>query len=204
MSMRSICPATAGAIALATCLVTHHATASDRLALSVDWGKLGDFLRGGPLFPAQESWRPASLEQKPAPSSVDSPWLGSSAHVSLVARDWSGAQLLMGHLMVTDELRLSRSCRMVLTRLRLVDGLFTPFLQAGMGQWRVDTDLMPFLPRDVELAGQAGAGFELALGSMAEIALEADYTILYREQHEPQMVAEPRPWVAFVAARARF
>jgi hypothetical protein len=204
MSLRSLCPSAAAAIALATCLVTHHAAASDRLALSVDWGKLGDFLRGGTLFPAQESWRPASLEQKPASSSVDLPWLGSSTHVSLVARDWSGAQLLMGHLMLTDELRLSRSCRMVLTRLRLVDGRFTPFFQAGIGQWRVDTDLMPFLPRDVELAGQTGGGFELAVGSVATIALEADYTILYREQHEPQMVSEPRPWVAFVAARARF
>ena len=93
---------------------------------------------------------------------------------------------------------------MVLSRIRLANGRFTPFVQVGIGQWRVDTDLVPYLPRDVEIAEQTGGGFEFALSRSAVIAVEADYTILYREQHEPQMVAEPRPWVTFVAARARF
>ena len=190
---------------LAVCLVASRANANDRLL--VDWGKLADLLRDGHFLPTpQEQQSPSAVLEARAPSlsTGESPWLGASPHVSLVARDWSGAQLLMGHLVLTDQLRLSRSCRMVLTRVRLVDGRFTPFLQAGIGQWRVDSDLMPFLPRDVELAGQAGGGFELAINPMAALALEADYTILYREQHEPPMVAEPRPWVAFVAARMRF
>jgi hypothetical protein len=93
---------------------------------------------------------------------------------------------------------------MVLSRVRLANGRFTPFLQVGVGQWRVDTDLVPYLPRDVEIAEQTGGGFEFALTRNAVIAVEGDYTILYREQHEPQMVADARPWVTFVAARARF
>jgi hypothetical protein len=201
MSLRSVCPCVSGAVALVICLLANRASANDRLM--VDWDKLADILRDGQLFLPQESWHPA-LEPRAFTSTADSPWLGASTHVSLVARDWSGAQLLMGHMVLTDQLRLSRSCRMVLSRVRLVDGRFSPYVQAGFGQWRVDTDLMPFLPRDVELAAQAGGGFELAMSPMAALALEADYTILYREQHEPQMVAEPRPWVAFVAARMRF
>lgn len=131
-------------------------------------------------------------------------WFGLSPHVSLVARDWEGAQLLLGHLVLTDQLRLSRSSRMVVSRIRLADGRFAPFAHVGLGQWRVDTNLMPVLPRDVELATQVGGGFEIALSRHAALAVEADHTILMREHHEPQMVAEPYVWGAFLAARALF
>jgi hypothetical protein len=131
-------------------------------------------------------------------------WFGLSPHVSLIARDWGGAQLLLGHLALTDQLRLSRSSRMVVTRIRLADGRFAPFAHVGVGQWRVDTDLMPVLPRDVELATQVGAGFELAFSRRAALAIEADHTILIREQHEPQMISTPYVWGTFLAARAVF
>jgi hypothetical protein len=194
--------ATACAAAIAVMVFAGRAHAQERMSLSVEWSKLAEVLRGGDWFASQESWRPL-LEQR-AGALADSPIIGTSPHVSLVARDWSGAQLLMGSLMLTDQLRLSRSCRMVLSRVRLANGRFTPFLQVGVGQWRVDTDLVPYLPRDVEIAEQTGGGFEFALTRNAVIAVEGDYTILYREQHEPQMVADARPWVTFVAARARF
>jgi len=202
MSTRRLIYATACAAAFSVLIFTRCAHAEERLSLSVNWGKLAEILRGGDWLVPQESWRPL-LDQRSG-ALAESPIIGTSAHVSLVARDWSGAQLLMGSLMLTDQLRLSRSCRMVLSRVRLTHGRFTPFIQVGIGQWRVDTDLVPYLPRDVEVAEQTGGGFELALSRTAVIALEGDYTILYREQHEPQMVAEPRPWVTFVAARARF
>jgi hypothetical protein len=202
MSTRRFIHATACAAALAVVVFATRAEAQERLSLSVNWSKLAQVLRGGDWLLPQESWRPL-LEQRSG-SFADSPIIGTSPHVSLVARDWSGAQLLMGSLMLTDQLRLSRSCRMVLSRVRLTNGRFTPFVQVGIGQWRVDTDLVPYLPRDVEIAEQTGGGFEYAFSQTAAIALEGDYTILYREQHEPQMVAEPRPWVTFVAARARF
>jgi hypothetical protein len=131
-------------------------------------------------------------------------WFGVSPHVSIVARDWGGAQLLLGHLTLTDQLRLSRSSRMFVSRVRLADGRFAPFAHVGIGQWRVDTDLMPVLPRDVELATQLGLGFEIAFARQAALALEGDYTILIRDQHEPQMVAAPHLLGAFLAGRAKF
>jgi hypothetical protein len=202
MSTRRPLYATACAAALTVLVLAGRADAQERMSLSVDWNKLAEILRGGDWLLPQDSWRPL-LEQRIG-SLADSPIIGTSPHVSLVARDWSGAQLLMGSLMLTDQLRLSRSCRMVLSRIRLANGRFTPFIQLGVGQWRVDTDLVPYLRRDVELAEQSGLGFEFALTHGAAIAVEGDYTVLYRERHEPQMVAEGRPWVTFVAARARF
>jgi hypothetical protein len=204
MSIRRVSPAAASLVTLAVCLVATQANANDGLRLSLDWGKLADMLHDGAPFLRQESSR-SVLERGMHPASTpEAPWLVVSPHVSLVARDWSGAQLLVGHLMLTDQVRLSRSCRMLLSRVRIAAGRFAPFAQAGLGQWRVDTDLMPTMPRDVEMAGQLGGGFEFAVSRSATIALEADYTILYREQHEPQMISEPRPWVTFLAARARF
>jgi hypothetical protein len=124
--------------------------------------------------------------------------------LALVARDWGGAQPLIGRLSVTDTLRLSRSSRMVVGRLRLFDGIVAPFAQAGVGQWRVDTDVLPVLPRDVELAGQLGGGLEFSADANSTIGLEADYTILYREQHEPQMISGPHLWGTYLAARVLF
>jgi hypothetical protein len=200
MSTRTVRSAL-GAVALATWLVSGQAGADDRVRVSVSWGKLVDLLRDGvSLFP-RESWSPL-LER--TTSGVDARRFGVSPHLSLVARDWGGAQLIVGHLMLTDQVRLSRSSRMVLSRLRIAEGPLMPFVQAGLGQWRVDTDWMPVLPHDVELAGQLGGGLELGVGHGASIAVEADYTILYREQHEPQMVSAPHLWGTFFAARLPF
>jgi hypothetical protein len=200
----------AGTLALAGWLAAGAAHADAALRLSVDWSKLESVLREGPdAFLPRESWTPAQdfgrATDRSLGASVSEPkWFGLSPHVSLIARDWGGAQLLLGHLALTDQLRLSRSSRMVVTRVRLADGRFAPFAHVGLGQWRVDTDLMPVLPRDVELATQVGGGFELAFTRRATLAIEADHTILIREQHEPQMIATPYVWGAFLAARAVF
>jgi hypothetical protein len=175
------------------------------LRLSVDWAKLEVILREGPnaFLPHAESWR-VTPEPSEGAESSEQKWFGLSPHLSLVARDWSGAQLLLGHLVLTDQLRLSRSSRMVVTRFRLADGRIAPFAHVGLGQWRVDTDLMPVLPNDVELATQVGGGFEIALSRRATLAVEADDTILIRGAREPQMIAGPHVWGMFLAARARF
>jgi hypothetical protein len=175
------------------------------LRLHVDWAKLEVILREGPdaFLPRAESWSSAPEPSQGAASS-EQKWFGLSPHVSLVARDWAGAQLLLGHLVLTDQLRLSRSSRMVVTRFRLADGRIAPFAHVGLGQWRVDTDLMPVLPHDVELATQIGGGFEIALSRRATLAVEADDTILIREAREPQMIAGPHVWGVFLAARAGF
>jgi hypothetical protein len=212
MSTRRILPAAAHVVALALWLVANDADANDGLHLSIDWGKLGALLHDGAALLPQESWRPqsdgpANVDQKSRSASTQASelrWLGGSPHLSLVARDWSGAQLLVGHLMLTDQVRLSRSCRMVLSRVRLADGRIAPFGQIGLGQWRVDTDLMPAMHGDSKLAGQLGGGFELAVSRRAALALEIDYTLPYHEHGDPEWQPAAQPWVAFVAAHARF
>ena len=171
--------------------------------LNIDWDKLSDAIRKGEvaLFPREH---PYVRTGAPSASSQQERWFGVSPHLSLVARDWGGSQLLLGHASVTDIVRLSRSSRMVVSRLRLADGRLAPFTQIGIGQWRTDTDLMPVLPRDTELAAQFGGGFEFRVAHGCELALEMDYTILYREEHEPQHVPVPRIWGAFLATRAHW
>jgi len=187
------------------------ARASDTLRLSVDWDKLGAVLRSpGSVLPKEEApvEHPVGADKlgtapgERVPSDV--PWIGTRPRVSLVARDWGGALLLAGHMTLTDQMRLSRSNRMVVTRLRVAEGRLTPFAQLGLGQWRVDSNLLPVLPHDVEDAAQLATGFELALAPRAVIAVETDLTILYRSTHEPQMFCSPDLWGAFLAARAEF
>ena len=171
--------------------------------LNIDWGKLSDAIQKGEvaLFPREN---PFERKLSVTGSSQQERWFGVSPHLSLVARDWGGAQLLLGHASVTDIVRLSRSSRMVVSRLRLADGRVAPFMQLGLGQWRVDTDLMPVMPRDTELAVQFGGGFEYRVARGWELALEVDYTVLYREAHEPQQVSGPRMMGGFLATRAHW
>jgi hypothetical protein len=176
---------------------------------SVDWSKLGDVIHNGaasllPLetpHPAQERYD----NRSPPPGS---PWLFPNEAVrlavSLVARDWGGAQLLVGHLTLIDQLRLSRSSRMIVTRVRMAQGPIVPFVHVGIGQWRVDTELLPRRPRDVETAAQLGAGFEFAFSHAFALAIEADHTLLIRGLHEPQMVSTPYLWGTSLAAKFIF
>jgi hypothetical protein len=188
---------------LATILCTGRARADDSTGLTVQWGKLVDVIhRGSAALLPEKGWQ-LGREGADTPSD-ELRWVGLSPHVALIARDWDAARVLVGHLSPTDQIRLSRSSRMFVTRLRLADGRISPFAQLGLGQWRIDTDLMPVLPRDVELAGQLGGGFELTLSRLAALAVEVDYTLLYRERREPQMVSEPRLWGTFLVARMQF
>ncbi len=138
------------------------------------------------------------------PAELGNAWFGVAPNVAIVARDWGDARRLTGRLTLTDQLRLSRSSRMVVARVRLGDARFVPFAQLGAGQWRIDTDLMPGWARDTELAAQFGGGFELHLTHGCALALESDYTVLYREQHEPQNIPFPRFWTGFAASRVQF
>lgn len=186
------------------------ALADEGLRLGIQWDKLGEIIRTGgqsllpELFP-QTGLKLGSADEDPRPGgSIDPDRLVVTPRVSLVARDWSGAGVLVGRSSPTDQIRLSHSSRMLITRVRATGGWFVPFIQAGVGQWRIDTDLLPAFRPDVELAGQPGVGFEARLGPSVVIAVETDYTILYRELHEPQMVCSPHLWGSFLAARGRF
>jgi hypothetical protein len=203
MSVLSFRPRMAAAVLAASAtLLARPAGADEGVRLRVQWGKLADVILdgGASLLLLRPSWP----QSESAASSSEVRWLGASPHLSVVARDWGSAQIVVGHLSLTDQSRLTRSSRMFITRVRFADGRLTPFAQAGLGQWRIDADLLPSLPRDVELAAQLGGGCELAVARFTTVALEADYTVLYREQHEPQMVSGPHLWGAFLAGRMRF
>jgi hypothetical protein len=193
--------------------------------LSIDWSKLGVLLRRGYAAGAPlESWKADMAHHVLAdPPMSDSPVLDpfhGLARWTLLARDWDGGRLLVGHLAATDQMRRGRSRRMVLARSRFFDGPFSPFVEVGLGQWRVDPDT-PTIPHEVVLAGEAGGGLELALWSWGSVAIEAGCTVL---QPERATVAPSRPfdpfdpgrpgapewirptvsWGTFLAARAGF
>jgi hypothetical protein len=196
--------AIAAVIALAAAvLAPSGAAADDAMRVSVDWDKLGGVLHesASSLVP-RESWH-AEVPDQAHGASVPR-WFGTSPSLALVARDWGVSQLLWGHLTVADQLRLSRSSRMVVSRLRLAGGRLAPFAQLGVGQWRVDTSVVPSLPSDVALAGQVGGGLEMQVSPRAAIALQGDCTLLYREGREPTSLAARPLWGTLLAARARF
>ena len=172
--------------------------------LSVDWDRLSAALQESASWFAPRQPAPYGLKDAAGHTQAP-PWIGTSPRLALVARDWGVSQVLWGHLAVTDQLRLSRSSRMVVARLRLADGRLSPFAHVGLGQWRVDTSVVPALPTDVELAGQLGGGFELEVTRQVALALEADCTMLYREgRSEGAGVSTGPLWSSLLAARARF
>ena len=203
MSQRPL-PALAAVFALGTFLAPSGAAADDGLRGSVDWDKLGMVLHeGASSFLPHETWHAETRDQ--AQGDASARWLGAAPRLALVARDWGVSQVLWGHLAVTDQLRLSRSSRMVVTRLSLGGGRLTPFAHVGVGQWRTDTSVVPMLPSDMELAGQLGGGFELEIAPRTVIALEGDCTLLYREGRDDALMRSTgQLWSTLLAARARF
>lgn len=181
------------------------------LRLGIQWDKLGEIIRtGGESLLPEIAFRLGRAEDLGTGNAAIDSWRPMvspplvSPRLSLVARDWGGAEVLVGRLSPTDQVRLSHSSRMLIARLRASGGWFVPFVQAGIGQWRIDTDLLPAFRPDVELAGQPGFGFEAMLAPFVVVAVETDYTILYREEHEPQMVCGPHLWASYLVARGRF
>jgi hypothetical protein len=201
--------AVAAALGLGLALQTPTARADGSPRLSVDWAKLGDVLRQAPsLLPKEDVER---AEHADRGESGDVPlaarrWVGLAPRMSLVARDWGASQLLVGNLTLTDQLRLTRSSRMVVSRVRLAEGRLVPFAQLGIGEWRVDRSLVPALPLNQQVAAQAGAGFELTVTPSFVVALEADWTLLWDDDitSQPQTIARPNLWGSLLAARARF
>jgi hypothetical protein len=105
--------------------------------------------------------------------------------------------------MLLDELRPEASNRMVMGRVA-TDGVLSFFGHVGVGQWRVDTVMFPNALADSDLAGQAGGGFELQIGSRLRVAGEVDYTMLYRDLHYAQGEVSPRMTSYMLAAVGTF
>jgi hypothetical protein len=190
-------------VSLLAVLTTRSARADSPIRLQVDWTKLEAVIREGSsaVLPREGRTTGSRLgEDDPTER-----WLQMSPRLSLVARDWGATHLVAGtHAIPTDLLRLDRSSRMVVSRMLLGEGRVAPFAQMGLGQWRIDTSLLPGMPQDVELAMQLATGFELRLTRTWKVALEGDYTVLYREEHEPQMITSPWLWGGILATRATF
>lgn len=178
----------------------------------VDWMKgivaLDRIARTGsesdsPPPPPKTKDRP-SYSSDPNPQNLGNAWFGVAPRVSIVARDWGSSTKLFGdRLNVFDDLRIVSSTRMIVGRARLSHTRFTPFLQAGLGQWRVDRALLPFTPSMIEVATQLGTGFELRIFRRWQLAAEASVTPLF---HEGQVAGIPSTvfWSSYVASRLEF
>lgn len=130
------------------------------------------------------------------------PFFDLSPNASIVARDWRGSLKIVGErTMLVDDLRPTASNRMVMGRVATAGRSLSIFAQAGAGEWRVDTVMFPNAVSDSELAGQAGAGFELRLPRGLRIAGELDYTMLYRDLRYAEGQVAPR-MTSFVLAAA--
>ncbi len=137
------------------------------------------------------------------------PWFGVAPKVSLVARDWGGAKsLLGGDIALTDALRTSHSFRMALARIRFGTGRFVPFAQLGLGEYRIDTDIIPNHVADTELAAQVGGGFEVHMLRERryglDFAAETNFTQIVRDVREPGNLPTSRMCNSLLAMRMRF
>ncbi len=125
----------------------------------------------------REAQLDSRLEARPAH------WLELSPRISLVARDWGEAHKIAGgsSLLLTDVMRLTRSSRVLMSRVHLGAGPLVPFVQVAVGQWRIDTNMLPALPGATEAASQVGFGFELAPMRGVRVACESSWTRFWRE-----------------------
>jgi hypothetical protein len=196
-----------GAAAVTTLTGVAHA---DPGHLTIDWGRLlvemDSFARHGAeeLVPTTHPNAP-EIQTQPLVHTAGNAWFGVAPSVTLVARDWGEAYRLAGdRLSLSDEMRLSSSTRMVVSRVRLSDShvsRITPFAQLGAGQWRTDTNIMPFTPRSTEIAAQIGGGFEVRLAGRWQLACETSATLFIRDSREPQDLAATKLWSTMVASR---
>jgi hypothetical protein len=143
--------------------------------------------------------------QHTTPTVQQQPLFDLSPNASVVARDWRGSMKVIGsRTMLVDDLRPTASNRLVMARLA-TDARLTTFVQAGVGEWRIDTAMFPNARSYSEIAGQVGAGFELRLSSSIRLAGEAQYTMLYHDhlRFSPEEVA-PHILACVLAASGRF
>ncbi len=145
--------------------------------------------------------RPAFLaRQEPVAAPTD--LLGSDPHIAIVARDWTGAYSLTdGRSLLFDRVRMIHSSRMEVTRVSWAGGRLLPYAELSIGQWRADTDLVPWLKSDAAAAGQIAAGFELHVASRCALAWDLEETRIYSDQ---QNVPATRLFATFGALRAEF
>jgi hypothetical protein len=148
--------------------------------------------------------RPADTERH-EPASAPSAFLGDQLHFSFVARDWRAAfSLTDGRALVFDRVRLISSSRMAVQRIALAGGRLMPYAEVSFGYWRVDTDLMPYLHSQSELAAQVAAGIEFHIAPRAAFAWDVERTTMYRDPRDPSVLPFASIVASFAAVRAEF
>lgn len=144
----------------------------------------------------------ARAERAHVPSAVPTALLGSEPHVAIVARDWREAYSLTdGRPLLFDRVRLIRSSRMAVTRVSWAGGKLLPYAEVSFGQWRADTDLVPWLKSDAEIAGQVAVGAELSVAPRCAFAWDLEETHIYASGQD---VPTTRLMASFAAVRAEF
>jgi hypothetical protein len=129
--------------------------------------------------------------------------IGNELHIAIVARDWSEAYSITdGRSLLFDRVRLIRSNRMAVTRVSLGGGAILPYGEMSFGQWRADTDLVPWLKSDLEAAAQVTAGVEVHFAPRCAFAWDVEETKIYPDQD--RNVPATRLFASFVALRAEF
>jgi hypothetical protein len=195
-------------VALAAISTTETAKAEPR---GFDWGQLvlelDQFARGNADKGTSKSTSPARAvtpAEDPAQGNLGNAWFGVAPRMTLVARDWGNSFKVAGdRLSLCDAMRLSASTRMVVGRARLSNARFTPFVQAGLGQWRVDRAYLPLMPNFMDVAAQVGGGFELRMTKRWQLAAETTGTTLFRESTARE-VPQTMLWSTMLASRIEF
>jgi hypothetical protein len=162
----------------------------------------GGWLRAHYPTPGGSSDRPPSLFHRDPPAEPTA-LLGSDVHVAVVARDWHEAfNLTDGRNLLFDRIRMIRSSRMAVARLTVTGGRFLPYFEASFGQWRPDTDIVPWLRADLETASQVALGVQVHLAPGCAFAWDVEETQIFFAS--AANVPTTRLLASFAAVRAEF
>jgi hypothetical protein len=154
-------------------------------------------------YPGQGGAQPerATLFSR-APVVAPTDLLGTHLAGAVVARDWYEAyNLTDGRSLLFDRFRMIRSNRMAVTRVSFAGGRLLPYAEVSFGQWRPDSDLVPWLRSDLETAGQIVVGFEMHVAPRCVFAWDAEQTKIYASAAN---VPATRLYASFAALRAEF
>jgi hypothetical protein len=87
-------------------------------------------------------------------------------------------------------------------RFTLSGGRFLPYVEASFGQWRPDTDIVPWLRADLETASQVALGVQIHLAPRCAFAWDVEETQIFFAN--ASNVPATRLLASFAALRAEF
>ncbi len=181
---------------------TTRAEGDEKAAHSTTYGESEERRPAIVLVPSPRLTAPSRApEQSATPLKNKGPF--SLFVPSIVARDWNGSFALVGKDLASDNIRLTRSSRMLVSRVTLGDAKIKPFAHFAVGEWRYDPYLLPLMPRNQEYATQFSGGVAIELFKSTSFVWEADYTVLVRSTREPQNLPSPHVLGTFAILETR-